>query len=35
MRDGLKQTIDWYDANRDWWQAEKQAVEQAYANQGQ
>ena len=35
MQDGLKQTIEWYDTHRDWWQAEKQAVEQAYAKQGQ
>jgi dTDP-glucose 4,6-dehydratase len=35
MKDGLKQTIDWYDQNRDWWQAEKAAVEAAYAKQGQ
>lgn len=35
MENGLKQTIDWYDQNRDWWQAEKQAVETEYAKQGQ
>ncbi len=35
MSEGLKQTIDWYDANRDWWQAEKQSVEDSYAKQGQ
>jgi dTDP-glucose 4,6-dehydratase len=35
MRDGLKQTIDWYTNNRDWWQADKQAVETAYAEKGQ
>ena len=35
MRDGLKQTIDWYDQNRDWWQADKQSVEAEYAKQGQ
>jgi len=35
MHAGLKQTIDWYDQNRDWWQADKEAVETAYAKQGQ
>ncbi|HEX8390439.1 MAG TPA: dTDP-glucose 4,6-dehydratase [Candidatus Saccharimonadales bacterium] len=35
MRDGLKQTIDWYDQHRDWWQADKSDIEQAYAKQGQ
>lgn len=35
MREGLRQTIDWYSANRDWWQSQKQAVEAAYAEKGQ
>jgi dTDP-glucose 4,6-dehydratase len=35
MKEGLKQTIAWYDANRDWWQAEKQSIEAAYAEKGQ
>lgn len=35
MENGLKQTIDWYDANRAWWQADKESVETAYAKQGQ
>lgn len=35
MENGLKQTIDWYDRNRTWWQADKEAVETAYAKQGQ
>jgi dTDP-glucose 4,6-dehydratase len=35
MRQGLKQTIDWYANNRDWWQPQKQAVEAAYAEKGQ
>jgi len=35
MRDGLKATIDWYDAHREWWQGDKDNVEQAYAKQGQ
>lgn len=35
MENGLKQTIDWYDQNRLWWQADKEAVETAYAKQGQ
>ncbi|HKR82366.1 MAG TPA: dTDP-glucose 4,6-dehydratase [Candidatus Saccharimonadales bacterium] len=35
MREGLKQTIQWYTDNRDWWQAEKAGVEAEYAKQGQ
>lgn len=35
MSEGLKQTIDWYSQNRDWWQSQKQAVEAAYAEKGQ
>jgi dTDP-glucose 4,6-dehydratase len=35
MSEGLKQTIDWYDQNRDWWQADKSEIEAAYAKQGQ
>lgn len=35
MRNGLQQTIDWYDQHREWWQADKDAVEAAYAKQGQ
>jgi dTDP-glucose 4,6-dehydratase len=35
MRDGLQQTIDWYTNNKEWWQPQKQEVEQAYAKQGQ
>jgi len=35
MKEGLKATIDWYDQNRDWWQADKEAVEADYAKQGQ
>lgn len=35
MKDGLQQTINWYDKNRDWWQADKASVETAYAKQGQ
>lgn len=35
MREGLKQTINWYKANRAWWESAKQAVEAAYAKQGQ
>lgn len=35
MREGLKQTIAWYEANRSWWQTEKDSVEAAYAKQGQ
>jgi dTDP-glucose 4,6-dehydratase len=35
MMEALKQTAEWYDANRAWWQADKQAVEAQYAKQGQ
>jgi len=35
MEQGLKATIEWYKNNEAWWKAEKQAVEQAYAKQGQ
>ena len=35
MENGLKQTIDWYSANKAWWQADKATVESAYAQQGQ
>lgn len=35
LREGLQATIDWYTANTDWWQAEKQTVEANYAKQGQ
>ena len=32
---GITAMIDWYRANEDWWKADKQAVEAAYAKQGQ
>lgn len=35
LREGLQATIDWYAANTEWWQAEKDAVEASYAKQGQ
>jgi len=35
MKEGLKQTIQWYTDNRSWWQSQKDAVEAAYAKQGQ
>lgn len=35
LRSGLQATIDWYTANTEWWQAEKDAVEASYAAQGQ
>lgn len=35
MKEGLKQTIKWYKENRSWWEAQKAAVESAYAKQGQ
>jgi dTDP-glucose 4,6-dehydratase len=35
MMEALKQTAAWYDQHRDWWQADKAAVEAQYAKQGQ
>lgn len=35
LREGLEATIDWYKANEAWWKADKEAVEAAYAKQGQ
>lgn len=35
FRDGLVHTIDWYSQHKDWWQKEKQAVEESYQKQGQ
>jgi dTDP-glucose 4,6-dehydratase len=35
LRSGLRQTIDWYAANRPWWEPAKQAVEARYAEVGQ
>jgi dTDP-glucose 4,6-dehydratase len=35
MKEGLKQTIQWYAENRSWWEAQKATVEAAYAKQGQ
>ncbi len=35
LRAGLQATIKWYTDNRDWWQADKDAVEANYAKQGQ
>lgn len=35
FRTGLAATIDWYTQHRDWWQAEKAAVEAKYAKAGQ
>ena len=31
MREGLKQTIKWYDKNRSWWQEAKEDVEASYS----
>lgn len=31
---GLQATIDWYQANPDWWQPQKQATEEKYAKTG-
>ena len=35
FREGLADTIKWYTENRDWWSAEKEAVEASYAKNGQ
>lgn len=35
FRDGLADTIKWYQDHEDWWQAEKAAVEAKYAANGQ
>lgn len=35
LREGLQATIDWYRANEEWWKADKENVEAAYAKQGQ
>ena len=32
---GLADTIKWYEDNRGWWEAEKEATEAKYAKQGQ
>ena len=34
IRAGLRNTIDWYAANTDWWQAAKQSTEQTYTRLG-
>ena len=35
FRDGLADTIKWYEEHEDWWKKEKEAVEAAYAKNGQ
>lgn len=35
FKEGLAETIKWYTENKDWWQAEKEAVEAKYAKNGQ
>ncbi|MEK7201988.1 MAG: dTDP-glucose 4,6-dehydratase [Patescibacteria group bacterium] len=35
IKQGLKQTIDWYTNHTEWWQPLKDAVEAAYAEKGQ
>jgi len=35
FRDGLKETIEWYKNNTEWWQDEKEAVEAEYAENDQ
>ena len=32
---GVKAMIEWYRQNEDWWKGEKEAIEAAYAKQGQ
>lgn len=32
---GLRETIAWYDQNRDWWEGTKNATEEKYAKLGQ
>ncbi len=34
IREGLRNTIDWYATNTDWWQAAKATTEQTYARLG-
>jgi dTDP-glucose 4,6-dehydratase len=34
FRDGLKQTIDWYKANGEWWRPQKEATEAKYKELG-
>lgn len=35
LREGLQATINWYEANEQWWKAHKEAIEASYAKQGQ
>lgn len=35
FKEGLSETIQWYKENKDWWKADKEAVEQKYSEQGQ
>ena len=35
FEDGLKQTVDWYGANEDWWRPQKEATEAKYRKKGQ
>lgn len=35
LRSGLQATVDWYRENEAWWKSQKEAVEAAYAKQGQ
>ena len=35
FREGLADTIEWYRVNKDWWAAEKEAVEANYAKKNQ
>lgn len=35
FKKGILETIDWYKNNRDWWERDKQSVEENYSKQGQ
>lgn len=35
FKKGMLETIEWYKDNRDWWESDKQAVEDNYSKQGQ
>ena len=34
FRDGLRNTIEWYENHEDWWRDEKNAVEENYQKNG-
>jgi len=35
FKEGLKQTIEWYIANEDWWKPQKESTEMRYKLKGQ